>query len=205
MFLIFLIICSIITVILFISDLLAASGILTVFLCVMAFFAFFGWIYYFYSHVHRKRLFLFSQKLLVLDRKKPKYRTLFILYDYIQGEENNIEVVKKAMEGVYFFPKRVTNHLKRVRRKELYHLLIEYYLSLNISKLKVSFVWNYNINFFTWKMIGITTLIGALGIAGLMICQHQIANPNDVLFTSLYFVFGAFCLPFIAKLFGHFI
>lgn len=190
---------------LFVTEFFIPSVILTIFLCICLWIAFFGWIYLGYMMISRKRLFLFSKAILVLDRKNPKYETLFILYDFLHHDENNIEVVRNAMEQVYFFPKKVIKHPEKVKRKKLYNLLIEYYLSLSVGRFGVSFFWDYDRNFFTWKWIGLLLFIGVAGITGLVLAYHFIPDPNDVLYTSLYFFFGAFTLPFIAKIFGHFI
>lgn len=190
---------------LFITEFFIPSVVLTIFLCVAIWLAFFGWVYLGYMMISRKRLFLFSKAILELDRTNSKYETLFILYDFIHDEENNLDVVRNAMEQVYFFPKKVIRHPEKVKKKKLYSLLIEYYLSLSIGHLQVSFFWDYDKNFFTWKWIAILLLIGATGIVGLVLFYHFIPNPNDVLYTCLYFFFGAFTLPFIAKIFGHFI
>lgn len=195
---------TIIMLVLFILDVIYSSVPFTIFLCITAFFVFFGWVGVGYFYISRKRLLLFTQKISSLDRLNPKYQTLFVLYEYVYGDENNLEVVKKAMNEVYFFPKRMTKHPEKIRKKTMLNYLVEYYLSLNISKLKVTFIWDYNKNFFTWKWIGLITLIGVMGIGTLIFCQHSIPNGNDVIYTSLYFLFGALTLPFIAKLFGHF-
>ncbi|MDE5868551.1 MAG: hypothetical protein K2H02_06355 [Anaeroplasmataceae bacterium] len=153
----------------------------------------------------RKRVDYFSKAMAKVDRKNPKYEALFIIYDYLNDEENNLKVVQDAMEEVYFFPTKVIKNPEKVKKKQLYNLLIEYYLSLSLKKLKVTFLWDYNNSFFTWKTIFISTFIGVAGIIGLLIAYHFIPDPNDVLYTSLYFVFGALLLPFIAKFFDHFI
>lgn len=195
----------IITICLLIFDIFFTSALLTIFLCISAVCAFFSLIYFFRTMLDRKRVFYFSKAMAKVDRKNPKYETLFIIYDYLNDEENNLKVVQNAMEEVYFFPTKVIKNPEKVKKKQLYNLLIEYYLSLSLKKLKVTFLWDYNNSFFTWKTIFISTFIGIAGIVGLLISYHFIPEPNDVLYTSLYFVFGALLLPFIAKFFDHFI
>ena len=195
----------IITICLLIIDIFFTSALLTIFLCISAVCAFFSLIYFFRTMLDRKRVDYFSKAMAKVDRKNPKYEALFIIYDYLNDEENNLKVVQDAMEEVYFFPTKVIKNPEKVKKKQLYNLLIEYYLSLSLKKLKVTFLWDYNNSFFTWKTIFISTFIGVAGIIGLLIAYHFIPDPNDVLYTSLYFVFGALLLPFIAKFFDHFI
>lgn len=195
----------IITICLLIIDIFFTSALLTIFLCISAVCAFFTLIYFFRTMLDRKRVYYFSEAMAKVDRKNPKYEALFIIYDYLNDEENNLKVVQDAMEEVYFFPTKVIKNPEKVKKKQLYNLLIEYYLSLSLKKLKVTFLWDYNNSFFTWKTIFISTFIGIAGIVGLLIAYHFIPDPNDVLYTSLYFIFGALLLPFIAKFFDHFI
>lgn len=164
-----------------------------------------GWCFIFYHLLSKKRRRIFTDKILKLDRKNPIYSTLFVFFDYINHEENNLEIVKKALEKIYFCPRRVIRHPEKVRKNELFSILIEYYLSLTNDKVKNKFFWDFNINFFTWRYICVTSLIGAIGIVSLVLCYHNIPHPNDVVYTALYFVFGGFLLPLLAKFFGHFI
>ncbi len=205
MILIIIVFMTFLTIILLITDIVAASSILTTFLIIFACLSFFSWIFFAYSQVTRKRLFLFSKAMLELNRQNPKYETLFTIYDFIREEENNLEVVKDAMKQVYFFNDRVIKNPTKVKKKQLYNCLIEYYLSLSTRRLKVTFFWDYNKNYFTWKLIGITSFIGLSGIFGAILAHHYVASPNEILYFSLYFLFGIFMIPLIAKLFDHFI
>ncbi len=164
-----------------------------------------GWCFIFYYLLSKKRRKIFTEKILKLDRTNPIYSTLFVFFDYINQEENNLDIVRKALEKIYFCPRRVIRHPEKVRKNELFSILIEYYLSLTNDKVKNKFFWDFNINFFTWRFIFLTSFIGTLGIVSLVLCYHNIPHPNDVIYTALYFVFGGFLLPLLAKFFGHFI
>lgn len=205
MFPILVILMSIAAIVMLIIDAINMSFLLTTLTIICGVLAFFGWCAIVHNHLNRKRTFIFFKKIMFLDRTDPKYQILFIIYDYVCGEENNLEVVKAALESVYFFPKRITRNPEKAKKKVIISNLIEYYLTLTHDDLDVSFVWDYNKNFFTWKIIGIMTLIGLVGTTILSICYQYVPNPNDVLYTALYFVFAPLFLPLIAKFFGHFI
>lgn len=205
MFTILVLILTVIAIVLLIVDAIVIQFLLTVFTIIFGVLAFFGWCIIVHNIINNHRTFMFVKKIMFLDRSNPKYYGLFTIFDYITGEENNLEVVKAVMDNVYLFPKRLAKHPEKAKKKEMMSYLIEYYFTLTHDQLKVDFVWDYNKNFFTWKFIFIITLLGVTGIITLYLCYNYIANPNDVLYTALYFVFGAFLLPLIAKFFGHFI
>lgn len=163
------------------------------------------WFLYIYSYLALKRERLFKERMDKLDRTQKKYQKLFIIYDFINGEEYNLEVVKSAMKDVYFYPSLIISHPEKANKKSLIAYLIEYYLSLGEERLERNFFWNYNENYFTWGIITVFTIIGTGGIITLSICYNTIPNPNIVLYTTLYFLFGAFEIPLLAKFFGHFI
>ncbi len=196
---------TVIAIVLLIVDAIFMQFFLTILTIIFGVSAFFGWVFIAQNIINKNRTFMFVKKMMSLDRNNPKYYGLFTIFDYITGEENNLEVVKAVMENVYLFPKRLAKHPEKAKKKEMTNYLIEYYFTLTNDQLKVNFIWDYNKNFFTWKFISITTLVGVAGIITLYLCYNYIANPNDVLYTALYFLFGGFLLPLIAKFFGHFI
>lgn len=199
------VILSVITIVMLIVDIIIPSlelstAVLIVFIVTMI-----GWTYISYFLINRKRRQLFSNKISHLDRSNEKLENLFVLLDYIEGRETNLDVVKVSLQGIYFSPTSMRKHPEKAKKKELYNLLIEYYLTLTRDKYTDSFVWDYNINFFTWRFIGIASCIGAIGISILMICYSYIPHPNEVLYTAFYVLFGSLFIPLIAKFFGHII
>lgn len=194
---------SVVAFVLLILDIIYASFGLTVFTITFWTVAIIGWTFISYYLINHKRRKIFSYKIEKLDRGNEKLENLFVLLDYIEGRETNLDVVKVSLQGIYFSPTSMRKHPEKAKKKELYNLLIEYYLTLTKDKYKDSFIWDYNINFFTWRCIGVTSVIGLLGISILMICYNFIPNPNDVLYTALYFAFGGLLIPLLAKFFGH--
>ncbi len=190
---------------LLITDILIPSPNLTMFTVLSFAVTIIGWMFISYHLLNKKRRFLFLQKIEHLDRSNEKLNNLFVLLDFIEGNETNLEVVKSALNGIYFSPSSMRKHPEKAKKKELYNLLIEYYLTLTKDKYKDNFVWDYNINFFTWRCIGLTSTIGLIGIGILSLCYNYIPHPNDVLYTALYFFFGTLLVPLIAKFFGHII
>lgn len=162
-----------------------------------------GWMFISYYLINRKRRIIFIKKISALDRSNEKLENLFVLLDFIEGRETNLDVVKASLNGIYFSASSMRKKPEKAKKKELYNLLIEYYLTLTRDKYEDSFIWDYNINFFTWRFIGITSAIGLAGISILLICYHSVPGPNEVLYTALYFVFGGLLVPLIAKFFGH--
>jgi hypothetical protein len=207
MFIVFIIeiILTFIAFVLLVVDIIFTSVPLTIVMISFQAIVFIGWMFTFYYFVNKKRREIFSVKISCLSRGNDKLVNLFVLLDYIEGRETNLEVVKTSLAGIYFCPSSMKRHPEKAKKKELYNLLIEYYLTLTKDKYKDSFIWDYNINFFTWRCIGVTSLIGTIGIFILMICYNSIPSPNDVLYTALYFIFGALLIPLLAKFFGHII
>ncbi|MCM1130508.1 MAG: hypothetical protein NC087_04015 [Anaeroplasma bactoclasticum] len=199
------IIMTITTLVMFIVDVFLFSIELSVALTIVFAITLIGWMYISYFLINRKRRELFSKKISHLDRSNEKLENLFVLLDYIEGRETNLAVVKASLNGIYFSPSSMRRHPEKAKKKELYNLLIEYYLTLTRDKYTDSFVWDYNINFFTWRFIGIASCVGLIGIGILMICHSSIPHPNEVLYTSFYIIFGAMLVPLLAKFFGHFI
>lgn len=199
------VILSLITIAMFIFDIFYPSGEFSVILFLVFVITMIGWMFISYCLINRKRRIIFEKKIKALDKNNEKLNNLVILLDYIEDKTNDIEKVKKALEAIYFSPSFMRRHPEKAKKRDLYNLLIEYYLSLTNDKYRDSFFWDYNLNFFTWKCIGITSSIGFVGIISLVICQHTIPNPNDVLYTSLYIFFGALFVPLLAKFFGHII
>lgn len=196
---------SITALVLLIVDILMPSFLFSAITFIFWLITLIGWGYISLYLINRKRRQIFSQKISRLHRSNEKLVNLFVLLDYIEGREQDLAVVRTALMGIYFSPNSMRKHPEKAKKRDLYNLLIEYYLTLTRDKYTDSFFWDYNINFFTWKCIGLTSLIGGLGIFILLICQHTIPNPNEVLYTALYFVFGALLIPLLAKFFGHFI
>lgn len=194
-----------IALVLLICEIISASVPLTIVTITLWAIVIFAWSFIAYHYINLKRKRIFFKKIEKLDRNDPKYSVLFTFFDYVNEEENNIEIISEALEQIYFCPKRAIKHPDKVKRKVLISLLIEYYLSLTNDRYKNSFFWDFNLNFFTWKVIGSTSVIGFMGIGILLICYHMIPNPNDVLYTVFYFIFGACLVPLLAKFFGHFI
>lgn len=196
---------SILWIVLLVLDTVQSFFLLTFFVVLTAVMAFFTWCIVGYNFILRKRTYMIVKRVSELDRKDSKYQNLFIIFDFITGEENNLTVVKNAMQQVYFFPKRITKNPVKVKKRVLLGYLIEYYITLCHEPLDTNFFWDYNKNFFTWKFIGVTTFIGTVGILTLYFCHVYVPNPNAIIYTSLYFVFGAFLLPLLAKIFGNII
>ena len=194
-----------IALVLLICEIIAASVPLTIITILIWAVVIFAWSFIMNHYINLKRKKIFFDKIEKLDRTDPRYSVLFTFFDYVNEEENNIEVISEALEQIYFCPKKAIKHPEKVKRKELISLLIEYYLSLTNDRYKNNFFWDFNLNFFTWKVIGTTSIVGIIGISILLICYHTIPNPNDVLYTVFYFMFGACMVPLLAKFFGHFI
>nr|MDE6656919.1 hypothetical protein [Anaeroplasmataceae bacterium] len=199
------IIFTIATLVLLVVDIFIPSSELSAALFIVFVITLIGWMYIFYFLINQRRRELFSKKISNLDRANEKLENLFVLLDYIEGRETNLDVVKVSLNGIYFSPSSMRKHPEKAKKKELYNLLIEYYLTLTRDKYTDSFVWDFNINFFTWRLIGITSCIGTIGISILMICHTYIPYPNEVLYVALYVVFGSLFIPLIAKFFGHII
>lgn len=199
------VILSIATLTMLIVDIILPSMELSIAVLIVLVVTLIGWVYISYYLINRKRRKLFIDKISRLDRSNQKLENLFVLLDYIEGRETNLDVVKISLQGIYFSPSSMRKHPEKAKKRELYNLLIEYYLTLTKDKYKDSFIWDYNINFFTWRFIGITSCIGAIGISILMICHSYIPHPNEVVYTAFYVVFGALFIPLIAKFFGHII
>ncbi len=166
---------------------------------------FFGWLFIMYAVLNERRIKIFKKKIEELDAEEEKYRSLLIFYRYIEEKETDLDLVKEALQHVYFLPRKICLHPEKANRKKLYDALIAYYLTLSKKKVAVGFFWDYNSNYFTWKLIALTFAIGLTGILILITCYHAIPGPDDVLYTALYFVFGALLVPFLSKFFGHFI
>lgn len=196
---------TITTLVMLIVDIFLVSVELSIALVIVFAVTLIGWMYISYYLINQKRRELFSEKISSLDRSNEKLENLFVLLDYIEGRETNLDVVKVSLNGIYFSPSSMRKHPEKAKKKDLYNLLIEYYLTLTRDKYVDSFIWDYNINFFTWRCIGITSCIGMMGISILMICHSNIPHPNEVLYTSFYIIFGSLFVPLIAKFFGHFI
>ncbi len=199
------IILSLITIGMFIFDIFYPSGEFSAMLVLVFVITMIGWTFISYCLINRKRKIIFEEKIKALDKNNDKLNNLVILLDYIEDRTDDIDAVKKALEAIYFSPSLMRRHPEKTKKRDLYNLLIEYYLSLTNDKYKDSFFWDYNLNFFTWKCIGITSGIGLVGIIILVICQNIIPYSNDVLYTSLYVFFGALFVPLLAKFFGHII
>ena len=194
---------AVVSLILLIVDIVIPSAVLSSVTLILWIITLIGWTYISLYLINRKRRELFSTKIERLDRSNEKLTNLFVLLDYIEGKEQDLEVVKASLHGIYFSPSSMRKNPAKAKKKELYNLLIEYYLTLTQDKYKDSFVWDYNINFFTWRFIAITSAVGLSGIGILTICYNMISNPNDVLYFALYFIFGALIVPLLAKFFGH--
>lgn len=164
-----------------------------------------GWVFIFLSHINNRRRSIFIEKINKLDRNNAKYHYLFIIFDYLNGKDEDIDVLRSALQNVYFFPSRVIRNPQKVKNKEMFWILVEYYLSLTNDKAKNGFLWDYNINFFTWRFILFSSLISVIGITTLVLCYEFIPQPNNFLYTSLYFFFGIFIIPLLAKFFGYII
>lgn len=164
-----------------------------------------AWLIISYTLLNRKRRAIFLEKFEKLDRSKEELENFFVLLDFVEGKETDLTLVKASLNAIYFSPSSMRKHPEKAKKKDIFNLLIEYYLTLTKDKCKNNFIWDYNMNFFTWRWIGLTSCIGALGIGILSLCYNLIPNPNDVLYTALYFFFGALLVPLIAKFFGHFI
>ncbi|MDE7263412.1 MAG: hypothetical protein K2N64_01945 [Anaeroplasmataceae bacterium] len=199
------IICSITAFVLLIVDIIMPSFLFSAITFIFWLVTLIVWLYISLYLINRKRREIFSKKISSLDRSNEKLENLFVLLDYIEGREQDVDIVSKALMGIYFSPAYMRKNPEKAKKRDLYNLLIEYYLTLTRDKYTDSFIWDYNINFFTWRCIGVTSLVGGLGIFILLICQNTIPNPNDVLYTALYFVFGGLLVPLLAKFFGHFI
>ncbi|MDE6414277.1 MAG: hypothetical protein K2K48_02595 [Anaeroplasmataceae bacterium] len=199
------IVLSVATLVMLIVDIIIPSPELSTAILIVFVITLIGWMYISYFLINQKRRELFSKKISQLDRSNEKLENLFVLLDYIEGRETNLDVVKVSLNGIYFSPSSMRKHPEKAKKKELYNLLIEYYLTLTRDKYTESIVWDYNINFFTWRCIGITSCVGMIGISILMICHSYIPHPNEVLYVALYVVFGSLFVPLIAKFFGHFI
>lgn len=199
------IILSVAALVLLLVDIIIPSSILSSITLILWIVVLIGWVFISLYLINQKRREIFLQKIEKLDRSNEKLINLFVLLDYIEGRETNIDIVKVSLNGIYFSPSSMRKHPEKAKKKELYNLLIEYYLTLTRDKYTDSFVWDYNLNFFTWRFIGIIGATGILGIAILTICYNTIPDPNIVLYTALYFLFGAFIVPLIAKFFGHII
>ncbi len=164
-----------------------------------------GWLFISYTLLNKRRRTLFLEKFNKLDRNNDKLHNFFILLDFIEDKEVDMTVVKAALNGIYFSPSSMRKRPEKAKKKELFNLLIEYYLTFTNDKCKNNFIWDFNMNFFTWRWIGLTSCIGIVGIGILSLCYNFVPHPNDVLYTALYFFFGAMIVPLIAKFFGHII
>lgn len=196
---------SLITISMLIYDIIYPSGELSVILFLVFVITMIGWLFISFFLINRKRILIFEKKIKQLSRENERYKNLFILLDYIEGNNNDIDAVKQSLKEIYFSPSLTRRHPEKIKKRELYNLLIEYYLSLTNDRYKESFVWDYNVNFFTWRFISITSGIALFGIIILIICQHIIPNHNEVIYTTLYVVFGSLFVPLLAKFFGHII
>lgn len=196
---------TLIALILLIVNILIPSAMLTTFTFFCWILAFIAWFYIFFTSMSSKRRHIFKVKMQNLNREDKKMKLLFTIYDYIEGEENNIELVQEVMEHIYFFPKKMYTNPEKVKKEVLFDTLIDYYLSLTHDRVKNGFFWDWNLNYFTWKWIGITFLISITGIITLTVFYHMVSAPDDVLFTALYFIFGVFLVPSLSKFFGHYI
>lgn len=192
-------------IVLLVFDLIFPKLLLTIITMIVLVLAVFGWFFLLYSYLSKKRQHIFFQKIELLDRHNSKYKNLFIIYDYIHQQEENLQIVKKAMEEVFFFSSKVYEHPEKAKKSELCDPMINYYLSLTKDKVKSNFFWDWNTNYFTWRLILVLLTIGIAGITILVLCYHSFPHPDDVIYTSLYFLFGAMVVPFLAKFFGHII
>lgn len=197
------IVSSITALILLIIDIIIPSAVLSSVTLIFWIVVLIGWVFIFFHFINQKRREIFSGKIEKLDRSNEKLSNLFVLLDYIEGRETDLEIVKISLNGIYFSPASMRKHPEKAKKKELYNLLIEYYLTLTRDKYTDSFVWDFNLNFFTWRFIGITSATGLLGILILTICYNTIPNPNNILYTAFYFLFGSFIVPLLANFFGH--
>ena len=200
---IFSIIITIVSVILLIIDLFFKEYHLTLVTAFLSLFCIILWYYTLHKWCNKKRLEIFISKIEKIDRFNDKYKTMFIIYDYINGNENNMDVVTNALKEVYFYSKYMIKFPLKFKRKAYYNGLIEYYLSITKDSLGSSFIFDYNKNYFTWKIVSILLLFGATGIAVLMYVNNSIVENLSILNTFLYVIFGLSIIPFIVKVYDH--
>lgn len=184
----------------FVKDM--TMGVITFLLWLLSLF---GWLYLLYAKLSQIRIERFSEKIEALDRTDLKYVGLLAMYDYLKGNSVDPTFLQEQMKKVYFFTKKEYSFPEKIKKLDFYDKVIYYYLTLTHDAIPNSFFWDWNENYYTWRFIFLTFVSGVAGIALSVVCYHYIPHPNDVLYTALYFIFGALLIPGIAKFFGHFL
>ena len=95
-----------------------------------------GWLFISYTLLNKRRRTLFLEKFNKLDRNNDKLHNFFILLDFIEDKEVDMTVVKAALNGIYFSPSSMRKRPEKAKKKELFNLLIEYYITLTNDKCK---------------------------------------------------------------------
>ena len=74
------------------------------------------------------------------------------MLDFIEDKEVDMTVVKAALNGIYFSPSSMRKRPEKAKKKELFNLLIEYYLTLTNDKCKKQFYLGFQYEFFYLEM-----------------------------------------------------
>lgn len=197
------IIITIIGIVLLVIDLFLKEYHLTIITAFFLLFSVIVWYYNLYKYYTEKRLKIFVEKVNKLDRSSQKYKTLFVIYDYINGNENNMDIVTNALKEVYFYSKYMIKFHLKFKRKSYYNGLIEYYKTISKDKLGSNFIFDFNTNYFTWKFVSILLLIGSAGITALIYINQYTQVNLSIINTFLYVICGIFLIPFIIKVYDH--